>query len=168
MKRPSAIKNEGESPFKFLPCLRCGHFTVTALILQPFEKLELLDLACKRCDAPHFLIAKFEDGMWWAVYDRDSRDRAGRRGSWVRPAPIIPSSARGLRAAWAASGRRLCCGIPCGVVGAGDAGYLSENRSRRINDGTTDADAVGVFRGQTSQGCRRGDDYRQPQSAGVT
>lgn len=75
MARKPPRQTKRYSPFKFFPCLRCGQFTVAALIPQPrpFEKLELSDLTCKRCAAPHFLIAKIEDKMCWAVYDRDTR-----------------------------------------------------------------------------------------------
>src|SRR5260221_2620998 len=61
------------SPFKVLPCLRCARLTVAALIPIKFEWLELADLTCKRCATPHLLKVKVRDGMWWAVYDRDTR-----------------------------------------------------------------------------------------------
>lgn len=61
------------SPFKFLPCLRCAKLSVAVLIPIRFEWLELADLTCKRCATPHVLMAKVADGMWWAVYDRDTR-----------------------------------------------------------------------------------------------
>jgi len=73
MTRRRLTKAKRFSPFKFFPCLRCGRLTVAALIPEAFNSLELRDLTCKRCATPHFLIARVEDGMWWAVYDRDTR-----------------------------------------------------------------------------------------------
>ena len=72
MKRHKRAKGK-YSPFKYFPCLRCGQTTVAALIPQPTDELEMGDLTCKRCATPHYLIARKQGGMWWAIYDRDTR-----------------------------------------------------------------------------------------------
>jgi hypothetical protein len=76
MFRSSKSKGKKLS-FHYFPCLRCGQLTVTALVQQPFERLELPDLTCKRCCTRHFLVAENRDDMWWAVYDRDTRQYPG-------------------------------------------------------------------------------------------
>jgi DNA-directed RNA polymerase subunit RPC12/RpoP len=72
MVRRSA-RTKKTSPFKILPCLRCGRFSVDFLVPYRWEKLELGELTCKRCSTPHFLKARIENGTWWAIYDRDTR-----------------------------------------------------------------------------------------------
>src|SRR5258705_8174271 len=72
MPRNSSTR-KSPSPFRVLPCLRCGQLSVGLLVPQPFNQLEHSDLTCKRCGTPHFLAGRKEDGMWWAIYDRDTR-----------------------------------------------------------------------------------------------
>ena len=43
------------------------------MVPQTFEKLELGDLQCDQCEAPHYLMAQRENGLWQVVYDRDTR-----------------------------------------------------------------------------------------------
>jgi hypothetical protein len=67
----SAIKCASSA--RFLPCLRCGHMTVAAIIPRAAKELKIGDLECKRCSAPHYLLARKQNGFWPAVYDRDTR-----------------------------------------------------------------------------------------------
>lgn len=59
--------------FRYFPCLRCGQLKVVAIIPQWSGRLVRGDLICDDCDTRHFLVAENKDGMWWAVYDRDTR-----------------------------------------------------------------------------------------------
>jgi 5-methylcytosine-specific restriction endonuclease McrA len=73
MSRNATSNNRPYSPFHFFPCLRCARLTVAALIPQPSTHLEMGDLICKECGAPHYLIAKKESGFWRVIYERDTR-----------------------------------------------------------------------------------------------
>lgn len=64
---------EKVSPYKALPCLRCGKPGIVVMLPKIFEKLDLSDLQCEQCEAPHYLMAQRENGFWQIVYDRDTR-----------------------------------------------------------------------------------------------
>jgi 5-methylcytosine-specific restriction endonuclease McrA len=72
MPRDRVARRKTVCTFKILPCLRCGEWKV-GFLFPMARKVALLDLVCKRCATPHFLIAEVADGMWWAAYERDTR-----------------------------------------------------------------------------------------------
>lgn len=57
----------------FFPCLRCAQFAVTAFVPRTFERLNLPELICEKCCAPHYLMAEKEGSFWWMAYDRHTR-----------------------------------------------------------------------------------------------
>jgi 5-methylcytosine-specific restriction endonuclease McrA len=73
MKRHAASKARNYSPFHFFPCLRCGELKVTAFVPLPKDRIEIGDMTCAKCCAPHYLLAWQEGCSWRAFYKRDTR-----------------------------------------------------------------------------------------------
>src|SRR5580698_4539343 len=70
VKHSASPPRQGDSPFRILPCLRCGKMGIHLVVPATFEKLEIGDLQCEHCSAPHYLSAQRQSGTWRVMYDR--------------------------------------------------------------------------------------------------